>query len=182
MTLADAADVVVYDASPNTSFQQVFNAMINDGDTVISNSWAQCEDQTQVRRPGDRLRSWPRRQPSGISVFNGAGDTGSTCLDGSPNTVAVPADSPTPPPSAEAPTSPARVAPTEGKAGGTDQRHASDGPRRASVSLRSSSRPGPTRTARPRQQVVRFPTSSRPRTPPKASRSAKQTPEGVQTV
>src|SRR5262249_8569369 len=31
---------------------------------------------------------------SNISIFNGAGDTGSTCLDGSPNTIAVPADAP----------------------------------------------------------------------------------------
>ena len=31
---------------------------------------------------------------AGISVFNGSGDSGSTCLDGSANTVSVPADSP----------------------------------------------------------------------------------------
>lgn len=31
---------------------------------------------------------------AGITVFNGSGDHGSTCLDGSPNTISVPADSP----------------------------------------------------------------------------------------
>ena len=31
---------------------------------------------------------------SNITIFNGSGDGGSTCLDGSPNTVSVPADSP----------------------------------------------------------------------------------------
>ena len=30
----------------------------------------------------------------GITIVNGAGDSGSTCLDGSPNTISVPADSP----------------------------------------------------------------------------------------
>ena len=31
---------------------------------------------------------------AGISVFNASGDSGSTCLDGSANTIGVPADSP----------------------------------------------------------------------------------------
>src|SRR5262249_5604626 len=48
MTVAPGAHVVVYDA-PFTgpgSFQAVLNQMINDGVSIISNSWAYCEDQT----------------------------------------------------------------------------------------------------------------------------------------
>ena len=36
----------------------------------------------------------------GISIFNGAGDSGSTCLDGSPNTISVPRTRPMRPQSA----------------------------------------------------------------------------------
>ena len=34
---------VVYDAPSNTSYETLFNTMIDDGDTVISNSWSACE-------------------------------------------------------------------------------------------------------------------------------------------
>ena len=47
---ASGAQVVVYDA-PFTgagSFQALFNRMIDDGVTIISNSWAYCEDQTTL--------------------------------------------------------------------------------------------------------------------------------------
>ncbi len=97
LSLAPGASTVVYDApftGPGVSFQTVFNKMIDDGMTVISNSWAYCENQTDpadVQSIDDILAS---AAASGISVFNGSGDSGSTCLDGSPNTVAVPADSP----------------------------------------------------------------------------------------
>ncbi len=94
MTLETNPDVVVYDAPTSTSFEQMFNAMINDGDTVISNSWAQCEDETSQAEADAVDSVLAQAAASGISVFNGTGDTGSTCLDGSPNTVAVPADSP----------------------------------------------------------------------------------------
>jgi hypothetical protein len=97
MLYAPGAKVVVYESPFNgqaSSYSSVFNAMINGGVTIISNSWASCED--QVSEAGARgvdsvLQS---AAASGISVFNGTGDAGSSCLDGSANTIAVPADSP----------------------------------------------------------------------------------------
>ena len=85
---------VVYDAPSGTSFQTLFNQMIDDGDTVISNSWTQCENQTsQADAQGiDTILS--NAAASGISVINGSGDSGSTCLDGAANTIGVPSDSP----------------------------------------------------------------------------------------
>ena len=71
----------------------MFNAMINDGDTVISNSWSQCEDQTSLAEAQGIDSVLAQAAASGIRLFNGSGD-GGTCLDGSPNTVGVPADSP----------------------------------------------------------------------------------------
>jgi hypothetical protein len=97
MSLAPGAKVVVYDAPFNgqtASYSALFNAMINDGVTVISNSWASCEDQVSVAEAQGIDSILKTAAASGISVFNGAGDSGSSCLDGSPNTVAVPADSP----------------------------------------------------------------------------------------
>jgi len=85
---------VVYHAPGNTSFQQLFNAMINDGVTVISNSWSQCEDQTSLAEAQSIDSVLAQAGASGISVLNGSGDSGSTCLDGSPNTVGIPASSP----------------------------------------------------------------------------------------
>lgn len=97
MTLAPGAKVVVYDApfsGPGTSFQAVFNAAIGGGSTVISNSWAYCEDQTSLADVQSIDSILKNAAAAGISVFNGAGDSGSTCLDGSPSVIAVPADSP----------------------------------------------------------------------------------------
>jgi hypothetical protein len=94
MAIAPHAQVVVYDAPASTSYQAVFNAMINGGVTIISNSWASCEDQMSQAEVQSIDTILATASASGISVFNGTGDTGSTCLDGSPNTVAVPADSP----------------------------------------------------------------------------------------
>jgi kumamolisin len=97
MAVAPGAKVVVYDApfsGAGSSFQAVFNAAINGDVTVISNSWAYCEDQTTLADAQSIDSLLQNAAASGISVFNGAGDSGSTCLDGSPNTVAVPADSP----------------------------------------------------------------------------------------
>src|ERR1700689_125022 len=89
-----ATSYVVYDAPNGTSFGTMFSAMIDDGDTVISNSWSECEDQmslSEVQSIDSVLQS---AAAGGISVFNGSGDSGTTCLDGSPNTIGVPADSP----------------------------------------------------------------------------------------
>lgn len=97
MSVAPGARVAVYEAPFNgraTSYTTVFNAMINGGVTVISNSWSSCEDQiSQADALGiDALLQ--TAAAAGISVFNASGDSGSTCLDGSPNTIGVPADSP----------------------------------------------------------------------------------------
>jgi kumamolisin len=95
LSLAPGANTVVYDApfsGAGSSFQAVFNQMVNDRVTVISNSWAYCENQTTAADVDSIDAIF--QSAAGISVFNGAGDSGSTCLDGSANTVAVPADSP----------------------------------------------------------------------------------------
>jgi kumamolisin len=97
MTIAPGAKVAVYEApftGQAANYATVLNAMINDGVTVISNSWASCEDQVSqadARSIDSVLQS---AAAAGISVFNGTGDSGSTCLDGSSNTISVPADSP----------------------------------------------------------------------------------------
>jgi hypothetical protein len=97
MTVAPKAKVVVYDApfsGAGSSFQALFNAAINGGATIISNSWAYCEDQTSLADVQGIDAIFQNAAMSNISIFNGAGDTGSTCLDGSPNTIAVPSDAP----------------------------------------------------------------------------------------
>ena len=96
MTIAPEASYVVYSApfTGNTSFQALFNRMIDDGVTVISNSWAYCEDQTTLADVQSIDAIIATAAASGISVFNASGDSGSSCLDGSPNTITVPAGSP----------------------------------------------------------------------------------------
>src|SRR5205807_9411687 len=97
LNLAPKAQVVVYDApltDAGTSFQTLFNAMINDGVTVISNSFGYCEDQTTAADVQSIDSILKTAAASGISVFNATGDFGSSCRDGSANTIAVPADSP----------------------------------------------------------------------------------------
>jgi subtilase family serine protease len=88
-----ATTYVVYEAPSSTSYEQMFNAMIDDGDTVISNSLSQCEDQT-TSAAASSIDSVLQAAASGISVLNGSGDSGSTCFDGTANTIGVPADSP----------------------------------------------------------------------------------------
>lgn len=94
MMIAPGADVVVYDAPNGSTFQAVFNAMLNDGVSVISNSWAYCENQTTLADVQSIDSILQGAAASGVSVFNGSGDTGSTCLNGAAGTVAVPADVP----------------------------------------------------------------------------------------
>jgi len=89
-----ATSYVVYDAPNGTSFQTMFNAMIDDGDTVISNSWSNCEDQMTLADAQSIDSVLQGAAASGVSVFNGSGDSGTTCLDGSADTIGVPADSP----------------------------------------------------------------------------------------
>ncbi len=96
LSLAPGAQVVVYDSafSGGASFQAMFNAMINDRDTVISNSWSECEDQVSLADAQSIDEVLANAAASGITVLNGSGDSGNRCLDGSPNTIGVPADSP----------------------------------------------------------------------------------------
>lgn len=91
---APLSDVVVYDAPASTSFVQMFQTMLEDGDTVISNSWSQCEDQTPLADAQAIDSVLASAAASGVTVLNGTGDDGSSCLDGSPDTIGVPADSP----------------------------------------------------------------------------------------
>ncbi len=96
MTMAPGADVVVYSA-PFTgagSFQGLFNRMIVDGMTVISNSWAYCENQTTLADVQSIDSILATAAASGISVLSASGDSGSTCLNGAPNTIVVPAGAP----------------------------------------------------------------------------------------
>lgn len=96
MGTAPGAQIVVYDApftGPGTSFQALFNRMISDGVDIISNSWAYCEDQTTLADVQSIDLILQSAAAAGISVFSGSGDTGSMCLNGSPNTAHVPASS-----------------------------------------------------------------------------------------
>ncbi|MEO8849639.1 MAG: protease pro-enzyme activation domain-containing protein [Casimicrobiaceae bacterium] len=96
MLAAPDAKVVVYDApfSGGGSFQALFNRAISDGMTIISNSWTYCEDQTTLADVQSIDSILATAAAAGISVFNASGDSGSTCLDGSTNTIGVPAGSP----------------------------------------------------------------------------------------
>lgn len=96
MSLAPGASVTEYDIgfAGQGSFQTVFNRMIADGMNVISNSFAYCEDQTTLSDVQSLESVLQTAKMAGITVVTGAGDSGSTCLDGAANTVAVPASSP----------------------------------------------------------------------------------------
>lgn len=94
---APGADVVVYDAPFNnirTSFQTLFNRMIGDGVTVISNSWVYCEDQASLADAQSLDSVLASAAAAGITVLNATGDFGSTCVNGSSNTASLPASSP----------------------------------------------------------------------------------------
>ncbi len=97
LAIAPGAKVVVYDApfaGAGASFQPVLSKMIDDGVSIITNSFAYCENET-TQADVDGIDSLNQQAAlAGITVFNASGDTGTTCLDGSPMTVAVPADSP----------------------------------------------------------------------------------------
>lgn len=97
LTAAPGARIVVYDApftGAGTSFQALFNAMITGGVNIISNSWAYCENQTTLADVQSIDAILQSAAASGISVFTGSGDRGSTCLNGSANVAHVPATSP----------------------------------------------------------------------------------------
>ena len=104
--MAPGATVVAYNNCGNDllpgctnplDFGAYFNAMINDGDTVISNSWAECEGETTEANVAGMDSILQSAAASGISVFSASGDNGSTCNDpphSYPNGVDVPADVP----------------------------------------------------------------------------------------
>ena len=92
--IAPGATIAVYDAPLASSFQAVFNAMITGGVTIISNSWSYCEDQTTLADVQSLDAIFQTAAASGVSVLNASGDSGSTCLNGHPNVVGVPASAP----------------------------------------------------------------------------------------
>ena len=98
MSFAPGANVIVYSGGfpgSGSSFQNIFNRMLSDGlVTIISNSWAYCEDQTSLADVQSIDSILQSAAAGGISVFSGSGDSGGTCLDGAANTIAVPADAP----------------------------------------------------------------------------------------
>jgi kumamolisin len=96
VSIAPGASVKVYTTafSGGSSYQAMFNAMINGGVSIISNSWAYCEDQTTSSDVQSIDTILQAAAASGISVFSGSGDSGSTCLDGAANTASVPASAP----------------------------------------------------------------------------------------
>ena len=94
LTSPAPADYVVYEGSPKTSFVEMFQAMLDDGDTVSSNSWSQCEDETPLAQAQAIDSVLAGAAAAGVTVINGSGDSASSCLDGAANTVGVPADSP----------------------------------------------------------------------------------------
>ena len=97
MTNAPGAQVAVYDApfsGIRTSFQTLFNRMIGDGVTVISNSWVYCEDQATLADAQSIDSVLASAAAAGITVLNSTGDFGSACVNGSANTASLPASSP----------------------------------------------------------------------------------------
>jgi kumamolisin len=95
MFLSPGAEVVVYSMPFGLgSYQTMFNRMLTDGVDIVSNSWSYCEDQTSLADVNSLDSVLASMAISGVTVLNASGDTGSTCLNGSPNTVGVPAGSP----------------------------------------------------------------------------------------
>ena len=93
LSMAPGAKVVVYEAPQSDSFADMFNAMISDHDTVISNSWASCENQMSPADLNGTDLVLQAAAAAHISVLNASGDTGSSC-GGTAGTVAFPADDP----------------------------------------------------------------------------------------
>ena len=97
LAIAPGAQVVVYHApfaGLGTTFQTLFNTMINDHVTIISNSFSSCEDQTTLADVQSIAAILATAAISGITIFNATGDSGSACRDGTANTITVPANSP----------------------------------------------------------------------------------------
>jgi len=89
LAIAPGAQVVVYHApfaGLGTTFQTLFNTMINDHVTIISNSFSSCEDQTTLADVQSIAAILATAAISGITIFNATGDSGSACRDGTANT------------------------------------------------------------------------------------------------
>lgn len=93
LTIAPGAQVVVYEAPQSASFADVFNAMVADHDTVISNSWASCENEMSPADLNGTDLVMQAADAADVTVLNASGDTGSTCGPYA-DTVAFPADDP----------------------------------------------------------------------------------------
>ena len=93
---APGAHVDVFEAPQAASFAQVFQTMLADGVTVISNSWYSCEADTRLASAQAINSVLASAAAAGVSVFSSAGDSGPVCNDGTADSVgvAVPADSP----------------------------------------------------------------------------------------
>ncbi|MGI8554133.1 MAG: protease pro-enzyme activation domain-containing protein [Dehalococcoidia bacterium] len=94
LTIAPGAGIAVYEAPSSTSYAALFNRMVTDHVTVISNSWTDCESQHSLADVQGIDSALANAALLGVSVLNGSGDTGSTCLGFSSNSIGVPSDSP----------------------------------------------------------------------------------------
>src|SRR5262249_23912625 len=100
MGVAPGANYQVYESCndcPNSvSFQTLFNALLNNGVTVISNSWFGCEPEFTRASVTSIEAILQQAGGAGVSVFSASGDTGTTCSNGVDylNTIGVPADAP----------------------------------------------------------------------------------------
>ncbi len=101
--IAPGAAVVDYQApncqnGPNscTSWQQMFNAMISDHDTVISNSWASCESDDTSANVQNIDSIFASAAGGGVAIFTASADNENTCIGAAtyPNTISVPGDAP----------------------------------------------------------------------------------------
>ena len=78
LLIAPGAKIIVYDgpfSGANVSFQALFNAMINGGVNIISNSWSYCEDQTtlaDVQSIDTRCSTFSRRDEGRPMRHDGA--------------------------------------------------------------------------------------------------------------
>jgi Pro-kumamolisin, activation domain/Subtilase family len=92
--MAPQATYAVYVARDSVSFHDMFNAMINDNVSVISNSWSECESTIPVADLDGLETILASAAGSGISVFNASGDAGPVCTINKKTDVTTPSDVP----------------------------------------------------------------------------------------
>src|SRR5262249_54927078 len=78
-------------------FQAMFNRMLGDGVTAISNSWGSCEPENTLAAVRGIDLVLQAASAAGVASFHASGDTGSPCQAASvyPNATDGPADAPT---------------------------------------------------------------------------------------